>query len=200
MATNIDLITWDEPSKAYKALNDITTGNWNFNLRQAYVLERKTDGGFVIKDGNQNVVGMGTLGGSLIGMVIGVLGGPLGVLLGWAGGALFGSLVDMDKAVDSTSILAAMSKSIPPGGTALVMEVDEPTTEALDAFAAQSGGTVLRRSAEEVRVEVAAAADAVEAASKEANRVLREQRHAETKEKLESAWDDLKAKFKNAFS
>lgn len=200
MAHHIALITWDEPSKAYKALNDLRSGSWNFNLSQAAILERGSDGRITVKDGNNSSIGLGTLRGSLIGMLIGVLGGPLGVLLGWSGGALFGSLADMDAAADSASILAAMSRGIPPGGTALLLEVDEPGNEALDAFVAQSGGTLLRRPAEEVRIEIAAAADAADAAAREASRVLHEQKRSEARDKIEHAWENAKARFKKAFA
>ena len=200
MAENIVLISWTDANKPYKALSDLRNGNWTFNLRQAVLLERKADGSLVVKDGNSNALGMGTFGGSLIGMLIGVLGGPLGVLLGWAGGALFGSLIDMDNAADSDSILAAMSKFVPPGATVLMLDVVEQSPEALDAFAAESGGTVLRRSAADVRAEVTAAVEAANAASREASRVLRDEKVDKAKDKLEQGWDDLKAKFKHAFS
>ena len=200
MADNIVLVTWAEPSRAYKALTDLRNSGGKFNIQQVAILERKADGTFAVKDGNNDAVGLGTLGGGVVGMLVGLLGGPLGVLLGWAGGSLFGSLADMSTAADSASVLVSMSKFVSPGNTALVLELDEADESALDAFVAESGGIALRRSAADVRAEVAAAVQAADAAAAEASRVLHKQRVAEGKEKVEHAWDDLKAKFKKAFS
>ncbi len=199
MAENLILITWNEPSKAYQALSDLRNGSWNFNLRNAVVVERQREGQFVVKDGAANTIGLGTLSGSLIGMAVGILGGPIGMLLGWSSGALFGSLVDMNKAVDDGSALAAMSHFLPPGSTALMLDVDEQSDAAIDAFADNSGGMVLRKSADLVRAEVSAAEEAADAASKEASRVLRQNRRNEAKDKIEQTWDSLKSKFKHAF-
>lgn len=196
MAENIVLISWPDANRPYKALSDLRNGTWTFNLRQAVVLERKSDGGLLIKDGNSNSLGMGTFGGSLIG----VLAGPLGVLLGWAGGALFGSLIDMDRAADSDSILAAMSKFVAPGSTVLMLDVEEQSPVALDAFVSESGGTALRRSAADIRSEIATAVEATNAASREASRVLRDEKLDKAKDKLEQSWDELKNKFKHTFS
>ncbi len=199
MADNIVLITWPEASKAYKALSDILGGSWNLDVRQAAILERADGGGLLLKDGSSNVIGLGTLSGSLIGAVVGVLGGPLGLLLGWSSGALFGALVDAGRAADTTTVLSSMSSFIKPGGTALIVEIAEDSEDKLDAFVTETGGTSLRRSAESVRAEVAAATEAADAAASEARKVLREKKWAEGKEKLDDAWDSLKARFHSAF-
>lgn len=200
MADNVALITWQEPSKAYKALSDLRGGSWNLDIRQAAIVERSASGGLALKDGASNVIGLGTLSGSLIGAVVGVLAGPLGLLLGWSSGALFGALVDVGRTADTTTILSAMSSFIKPGRTALFLEVAEDGEDKLNAFVKESGGELLRRPAEAVRAEVAAAAEAADVAASEARKVLREKKWAEGREKLDDAWDNLKARFHSAFS
>ena len=200
MAENIAIVSWPEKSKAYKALSDIRGGSWNLNVQQAAIVERGNDGMLALKDGDDRQLGLGTLGGSLIGALIGVLGGPLGLLLGWSSGALFGSLVDASEAADDTTLLAGLGTSIKPGTTVLIIDLDEDSPDRLDAFVAESGGTLVRRPAAEIRVEVAAAIQAAEAAADEARRVIREQKKEERKEKREADWENLKARFKAAFS
>jgi multidrug resistance efflux pump len=58
------------------------------------------------------------------------------------------------------------------------------------------GGTVLRRSLDDVQAEIAAAEDAQRTAAHEARKRLREQRQAKTKEEIRAKLDELKAKLK----
>jgi uncharacterized membrane protein len=200
MSENIVLISWPDAARPYKALSDIRGGTWNLNVQQAAILERTASGGIAIKDGANATIGLGSLSGGMIGALIGVLGGPLGLLLGWASGALFGSLVDVSKLADSTTILSAMSSFIPANGTALILDIHEESNDKLDAFVKESGGTMMRRPAADVRAEVATAAEAADAAAKEARRVIREKKWDQTKDKVEDAWDSVKARFKSTFS
>ena len=200
MAENIAIINWPESSKAYKALSDIRSNSWNLDVQQAAIVERSSDGRLILKDADNNEVGLATLSGSLIGALVGVLGGPLGLLLGWSSGALFGSLIDAADVADDASVLTGIGTFVKPGSTALVIELNEPSNDKLDAFVAESGGTLLRRPVSEVRAEVASAVAAAEAAAAEARRVIREEKREERKEKREAAWEELKAKFKATFS
>ena len=47
---------------------------------------------------------------------------------------------------------------------------------------------------------MATAAEAADAAAKEARRVIREKKWDQTKDKVEDAWDSVKARFKSTFS
>ncbi|MFV0601420.1 MAG: DUF1269 domain-containing protein [Brachymonas sp.] len=200
MSTNIVLVTWADSAKAYKALSDIRGGTWNLNVTQAAIVERAANGSITLKDGANTQLGLGSLGGGIIGALVGVLGGPLGVLLGWASGALFGSLVDVSRVQDDTIVLASMSSFIPAYGTALILDINEESSDKLDAFVKESGGTLMRCPAEAVRAEVAAAMEAADAAVAEARRVLREKKWSDSKEKIEDAWDNVKARFRSTFS
>lgn len=199
MPTNVVLVTWPEASKAYQAMTELRNQD-AVRVKNAAIVVRQPDGSFSIPDSANRNVGLGTLGGSVIGSLLGVLGGPLGILLGFTSGALFGSLVDVGRQVDDGTVLAAMSRSVPAGGTALVAEVDEDSPDAVDALVKQSGGTLIRRPLDDVRAEVAAAEEAAIAAAAEASRVLSEQKKAEHKAELEAKWDEVKAKFKSVFS
>lgn len=200
MATrNIVLLSWDEPSKAYEAFSkfrDLDVGG--VEVDQATVVERGTDGGLRIKDGQDNVIGVGTLGGGTLGMLVGILGGPLGVLLGAASGGLIGSLFDLDRADGSDSVIGEMGRAVPPGSTALVAEVTEADPAGLDAYAASAGARLLRRPEDEVLDEISAAEDAADAAAAAADAQVREAKKAERKKDREERIAKFKARFQHA--
>jgi uncharacterized membrane protein len=122
------------------------------------------------------------------------MGGPLGLLLGGAGGALLGSLIDLDTADEAESVLGTMARAIEPGNTALIAHVTEPAVEVVDTKMERLGGEVVRRPVYEVEAEIAAAEEAAMVAEEEARRKLKEERSVERKEKVQQKIDELKAK------
>ena len=161
MAENVVLVRFEEPSKTYEALSILKKcdAEGRIELEAAAVVERTPAGQLRILESTDNMGPVGTVGGSLIGMLVGVLGGPVGVLLGWGAGAAVGGVYDIHR-------------------TALLASVDEPVADVIDAEMDMLGGTVTRRSVDEVMVELEAADEAAEAAEREARRVVREQRKA----------------------
>ena len=88
--------------------------------------------------------------GGIVGLLVGILGGPLGVLIGGATGVLIGSLFDLDDADDTDSVLSEIAKSIGTGPAGLLAEVTEQSPEVVDTAMQGLGGTVLRRSVDDV--------------------------------------------------
>lgn len=192
---NVVAVTFHENSEAYQALSVLRrlADEGRVDVLGAAVVERKADGTIEVPEGADNVIGAGLAGGSLIGMLVGVLGGPLGVLLGWGVGAAAGVLVDADRAGRGDEVLAQMGTAVPAGQAALVAEVEEYAVEVIDDEMGALGGTVVRRSAEEVLAELEASEEAAKAAEKEARRVMRERRKAEREAKHEARaeqWDE----------
>jgi hypothetical protein len=72
--------------------------------------------------------------------------------------------------------------------------VSEPAPEAIDAVMAHLNGTVVRRSAADVELEVAAAEDAQREAKKKARHELREARNKKRKDEVDAKVAELKAK------
>src|SRR5271157_4872657 len=97
---NVVAVTFNENSKAYEALSVLKQADAEGRVAVlgAAVVERQADGKIQVPEGDDNIIGAGLAGGSLIGMLIGVLGGPLGLLLGWGTGALVGGLYDAHRA------------------------------------------------------------------------------------------------------
>jgi uncharacterized membrane protein len=192
---NVIAVTFDEDSKAYQALSALrqADGDGRVGVRGAVIVERRPEGTIRLQEGEDNMIGAGTAGGSLVGMLVGVLGGPVGVLLGLGAGMAIGAVVDLDRADEADDVLSQMSKSIPIGTTAVIAEVDESAVEVVDGEMAALKGTVTRRSAEEVLAELEAAEQAARASEKEARRVMREAQKAERTEKREQSkekWDE----------
>jgi len=195
---NVLAVNFADDSKAYEALSSLKEldDQGQLDLAAAAVVVRTDDGRIETKDqvGDDSLVGTTT--GGIIGLVIGILGGPFGILLGGATGLLVGSLYDIDESDATESALGDISRSVPAGHTALLAEADEPSPEVIDNAMKSLGGTVLRRSLDDVQAEIAVAEDAQRAAAKEARKRLREQRQAKTKEEIRAKIDELKAKLK----
>jgi uncharacterized membrane protein len=195
---NVLAVNFGEDSKAYEALSTLKEldDQGQVGLAAAAVVVRGEDGTVVTRDsvGDANLEGTAT--GGIVGLVIGILGGPLGVLIGGATGLLIGSLFDMDDADETESALSDISRSVRPGHAALIAQADEQSPHVVDEAMTRLGGTVLRRTADDVQAEIAAAEDAQQAAAKEARKRLREQRREQTKEKIHARIEELKAKLR----
>jgi len=89
-------------------------------------------------------------------MLVGVLGGPVGMLLGRSAGAASGALYDADRLDTGDEAIEQFGALVPTGGNALPAETMEETTEPLDTFVADMGGSIVRRPLDEVVSELEA--------------------------------------------
>jgi uncharacterized membrane protein len=195
---NVLAVNFSEDSKAYEALSQLKDldGQSQVELAGAAVVVRSEDGHVEIKDEVGDTGYSGTATGGVIGLIVGILGGPFGVLIGGATGLLIGSLFDLDDEEETESALSAISRSVRAEHPALLAEVSEQSSDVIDAAMEGLGGTVLRRSLDDVNAEIAAAEDAQAAAKREARKQLREARRTEVKEKIREKIDELKAKLR----
>jgi hypothetical protein len=76
----------------------------------------------------------------------------------------------------------------------VLAEVDEQNDEVVDQAMARLGGTVLRRSVDDVEAEIAAAEHAQRAAKREARKQLLETRRSRAKDAIRRIVDALKAR------
>ena len=166
-------ITFPEKSTAYEALSKLPDAPGGFEIRSAAIVERDKDGHLHVPEGGDMEAGAGTAAGSLIGMLVGVLGGPVGMLLGWGAGAASGALYDADRLDTGDEAIEQFGASVPVGGNALLAETVEDTTEPLDGFVSQMGGTIVRRPLDEVIAELEAQQAAAEEADKAARTAIR---------------------------
>lgn len=193
---NVIAVSFSQEANAYEALSRLKEldGKGGVEVRGAAVVVRGEDGKVVIKDQTGEESIEGTVSGGLVGLLIGVLGGPLGVLVGGATGVLVGSLFDEDDDDATESALSDISKSLRVGTTGLLADVSEADSTAIDAVMVNLGGTVLRRSANDVRAELAAAEEAQREAAKQARKELRDARQKKQKAEIDAKLADLRAK------
>jgi uncharacterized membrane protein len=197
---NVLLVTFGpDPSKdstAYQALTDLKELDTQKQVEvvDAAVVERDLDGGVNVKSetGDQGYVDTAT--GGVLGVLIGVLGGPVGVLVGGAVGLLAGTAADEDDSDEKQSVLEDISKKLHPTRTAVIAQVSEPNPEIIDTAMSRVGGSVLRRSVDDVEAEIAAADHAQREAQKEASKRLRKAHHDKDKAEVRKTVDALKSK------
>jgi uncharacterized membrane protein len=135
------------------------------NLDQDGIIELKR-GAIATKDDKGNLTipdtkGVGTawglLGGGLIGGLLGAMLGPVGVaagaaasaaaagaVLGATSGGIVGATVDLAEFGVSEDFIDDVSTQLNPGETALIVEVEEGSTESIDRIVALHGGRVYR--------------------------------------------------------
>ena len=203
MSESIVVLTVPTHRGTYEAFSKLRNAP-GFHLGAAAVVERDENGQVRVADGVDRETGAATTGGSLVGMLVGVLGGPLGMLLGLGAGALAGSFVDASRLEFGDDIVSDFAKTVPPGGNAILAQVTEDGTAALDAFAASVDGVLVRRPVAEVISEIEAQQQAAEAAAEAARKALRDQKRRERQEKaqerldkIQESFNALKAKFRD---
>lgn len=126
-------------------------------LEAVAIIQRAEDGRVFALEEAEEVAPKGTVGGGLIGAVVGLLTGPVGLIVGAATGALVGSLVDVAEGKSSENVVRWLGRALPPGHTAAIGLVMEPTPAAVDALAWDLGVAVLRRPRDQIEQEIAAA-------------------------------------------
>jgi hypothetical protein len=157
----------DRPT-AYKALSDLKyLSPATTEVRAAVLIERLKDGAVRAPEGMDGEEGRNTAVGGLVGSLVGILGGPLGVLMGWGVGALIGGGHDYKRAERATTAVGVFAQQVPLGGTAILAEVRESDTQALDQLAMRYDAILERRPADSVRNELKAMEEAADRSRKE---------------------------------
>lgn len=194
--TNLIAVTFNNDSEAFQALSELRKADsaGTIELRSAGVVERDSFGTLSIAAGDDAVSGAGLAGGGLVGMLIGVLGGPIGMLVGWSAGAVVGSAIDVSRMDAGEMGLEVYGSFIPAGSNALVAEVEEKSTHAVDAIVSSLAGVTIRRPAYEVLAELELAQDAADAAASEARKIVRAEKRATKKEHYEERKASLRVK------
>ena len=188
MEQNVVVLSFTEESKAFEALSQIKAAalQGRVKLHVATVVQRGTQGVLSIKDGaTDGAASSVALNGTLIGAVVGMLAGPLGILLGGLYGAVIGDYIAVDRVQDRLSVMEQIGSVIPAGTTAVVAQIEETSTEAVDGIAQHLDATLLRRPRVIVESEVQAQQEAHEVAAQAAARVLRAKQHAQWEHKVE---------------
>jgi len=87
----------------------------------------------------------GAMGATAVGAMLGMLGGPAGLAAGAISGLLLGATTDLAHAHVDDGFVDEVAKTLERGKAALVAEIYEESTEAVDARMSALGGRVIRR-------------------------------------------------------
>jgi uncharacterized membrane protein len=138
----------NKASQALQALEDLSEQS-AIALTADAVLTRHLDGSIsVVQDDYVNPDA--TMGGTAMGTLFGMLGGPVGMAVGAAAGFLVGGATDVARSRVGRHFAAEVESTLEPGKSAVVAEIDEEDTDAVDSKMEALGGRVLRRSFSDV--------------------------------------------------
>ena len=195
-AYSVIAVSFEDDHNAYNALTLLKEldSQRRVGIQEAAVVVRGKDGQVVEKDRIGSMFPASTAGGGLVGLLIGIIGGPFGMLIGGASGLFVGSLFDIQDIDDTESALGSISSSVAVGRTALLAVVAEQSPEVIDTAMSGLGGTVLRRSVDDVEAEIAAAEKAERKAKREARKELLQSRQERDKAGIAAKLGELKAK------
>ena len=149
---NYVAIVFNSDQDAFEGLHAL----WRLDLRNditvhaAAVIRRKEHGEYEVATKRVDE-GIRTLAGAAIGALIGALGGPAGIAAGAGAGAIAGVTADTVEYGERDEAAYESGLVMKLGQAAVLAEVSEPSTTALDALAKEQRGTVYRRRKSDVR-------------------------------------------------
>lgn len=198
MRENIITVSFEVESEAYQAFSKLRKyphGSGYF--ASSAVLLKKKDGRITSEEVYDTGAKTGddTAKGGLIGSLVGILGGPIGMLFGGGMGALIGSSVDANDAVDNATLIEQVSGDIKENGTAIIALVQEDEDVAFDNIFRDFETTVIRRDAAEVAAEIEEAQKIQKEMEKEARKKLRDEKKAERSQKIEAKRQEIRDQF-----
>jgi uncharacterized membrane protein len=146
------VVVFGEASKAFDGRDTLKSLDRDGSISvYAYaVISRKADGKSILNE-EEDSGALGTLLGTSLGSLIGLLGGPVGVAIGAAAGSVAGATVDLDNARVSAGFVDKVARRLTAGKFALVAEIEEKFTTAVDLPMEALGGVVYRRALSEAR-------------------------------------------------
>lgn len=148
---NMLVIVFDSETKAYegiKALQELQQED-SINLLAKAVIARDASGKVAVRQ-TEDISPSATAVGLLTGSLIGLIGGPVGVAIGAGAGTAAGLAYDLGDIGVEKDFLDEAGQSLQPGKAAIVAEVIEDWTLPLDTRMQSLGGTVIRRTREDV--------------------------------------------------
>jgi uncharacterized membrane protein len=189
------VVVFSEASKAFDGRDALKSmdRDGSASVYALTVITRKADGtSFVNEEGDSGP--LGTLLSTSVGSLIGLLGGPPGVAIGAIAGSVVGVASDLDNARIGADFVDEVSRQLTPGKTALVAEIEEERTTAIDQRMEKLGGVVYRRALSEARDAANSEDVAAMKADLEQMKAEHAQAHADWKAKLQEKINRLDSK------
>ena len=130
---------------ALEALADVDTIRVN-----ASAIVTKGPGGAITVSRTDRPAPESTMGATAVGVLIGLLAGGVGLAVGAATGLVVGSMADMFYLKVGRDFLGDVERSLEPGKTALVAQIYEEDTDAVDQRLADLGAVAFRQPVSDV--------------------------------------------------
>jgi uncharacterized membrane protein len=134
-----DEVKAQEASKSLQPMGD----DGVIAVHTVRLFTRERDGSITSDDVTDSLP-EGTMGATAVGSLLGLLGGPVGLAIGAAGGMLIGATADYAKTRVTADFAQHVADELIPGRTAIVAEVDEESTAAVDKPLQTLGATIFR--------------------------------------------------------
>ncbi len=146
------VVVFDDESKAYegKKVLEQLDGDGSICVYGHAVVVKNPDGTTTVRQSDDRGP-LGTLVGTLLGSLIGLLGGPTGSAVGAAVGFVGGAAADLNKARIGDDFIVDVAKVLLPNRAAVVAEIEEDSTTAVDTRMEAIGGTTFRRAVSGVK-------------------------------------------------
>ena len=208
MEQNVIVSIFEVESEAFQALTELKQAPaGEKSLLAEAVLVKKENSGLKVLDSFDTGANTAddTLIGGLAGSLCGILAGPIGVLLMGSYGALIGSMMDTDDALNNASMIEQIAGKLQDNEVAIVGLAAEEDESVLDGKLRKFKTTIMRYDAAVVAAEVDEAQQMAAEMARQARidlrnekKAARKEKIAEKREKLAADFEAFKAKFKEA--
>ena len=142
---------FDSEDKARTALGALESLAEAETIRvNASAIVSKSPGGAITVSRTDEPNPESTLGATAVGVLIGMLAGGVGLVVGATTGLIVGGLADMYRLDVGRGFLADVERTLEPGKAALVAQIYEEDTAAVDERIAAIGGVAFRQPVEDV--------------------------------------------------
>ena len=147
MVDNIIVATFSNVNAAHdaaRAIKDLKeAGGTKFNLKSGIIVSKDEQGSVSVLKSDVHLF-HGTKVGVVVGGLIGLIGGVPLATLGALLGATVGVINDAGMAILGSATMSSIKSEMKPGMTAVIIEADEASPNAIDDIVAQGGGRVFR--------------------------------------------------------
>ena len=146
MTDRIIVATFNDTNAAYDAASAIKSlkGISDFKLKTGVMIKKDNRGNVSVLESKDRAP-IGTAVGTITGALIGLIGGAPGAAMGAALGATSGLGSDAIMAGLDQDFVDSVTTDMLPGMTALIAEVNEGSTAAVDTIVSRGHGHVYRQ-------------------------------------------------------
>ncbi len=194
------IVFGNDEAKAYEGLRFLQELDRDdeITLYHAEVVVKTSDGlSRVTSEDDKRAVPL-VGGGTAVGALIGLLGGPIGAAVGATAGAVAGGIRAIEETGVTDEFIQDVSGALTPGKAAVIADIEENWTTALDTRMEEIGGLVFRRARTLAKTTQHDSDAAAHRAEMEQLKAERAQARSDRLAKIDAKIDRLRVKLANA--